>query len=159
MDQELKQGDRMPAFTLPGADGGAVSSETFQGKPMIVYFYPKDNTPGCTKEACGFRDLYQDFENAEAVVVGISKDSPRSHRNFREKHDLPFLLLSDESGEVCERFGVWRLKKNYGRESMGIVRSTFLVDGDGIIVRAYRNVKVEGHVEQVLADLRAMKEE
>ena len=137
-------------FNLPASNGKNVSLEEFTGKNVVLYFYPKDNTPGCSKEACSFRDFHTEFENSDTVILGVSKDSLKKHNNFIEKFDLPFLLLSDEEGEVCELYGVWKLKKNYGREYMGIERSTFIIDKAGEVVKEWRKVKVAGHVEEVL---------
>ena len=137
-------------FNLPASNGTNVSLEEFTGKNVVLYFYPKDNTPGCSKEACSFRDFHTEFENSDTVILGISKDSLKKHNNFIEKFDLPFLLLSDEDGKVCELYGVWKLKKNYGREYMGIERSTFIIGKKGEVVKEWRKVKVAGHVEEVL---------
>lgn len=137
-------------FTLPASNGENITLEDLRGKNVVLYFYPKDSTPGCTKEACAFRDNIQDFEDAETVILGVSKDSMKRHHNFITKNDLPFLLLSDEEGSVCEDYGVWQLKKMAGREYMGIVRSTFLIDKEGNIVKEWRKVKVKDHIEEVL---------
>ena len=144
-------------FRLPASNGNIVSLEEFRGKNVIVYFYPKDNTPGCTTEACSFRDSFEDFQSSETIILGISKDSIKKHNGFIEKHNLPFLLLSDEDGKVCEDYGVWQLKKMMGKEYMGIVRSTFLIDKEGNLVKEWRAVKVNGHIEEVLEFIRGMK--
>ncbi len=149
MEQRLQAGDVAPAFGLANQDGQMVNLKDFAGKRVVLYFYPKDDTPGCTKEACGFRDALPSFADLEAVVLGISKDSVASHKKFAEKYQLPFALLSDEDLEVCKAYGVYQLKKNFGKESWGIVRSTFLIDRDGTVAKAWRNVKVDGHVDQV----------
>lgn len=143
-------------FILPGSNGNNVSLNDFFGKNVVIYFYPKDNTPGCTTEACSFRDNITNFENSETVVLGISKDSVKKHNSFIEKYKLPFLLLSDENGNVCEEYGVWQLKKMMGKEYMGIVRSTFLVNKEGEIVKEWRGVKVNGHIEEVLLALKEL---
>lgn len=137
-------------FILPGSNGKEISLKDFIGKNVILYFYPKDNTPGCTTEACSFRDSMEEFNNKDSVILGISKDSIKKHNSFIEKYELPFLLLSDENGNVCEEYGVWQLKKMMGKEYMGIVRSTFLIDKKGEIVKEWRGVKVNGHIEEVL---------
>lgn len=144
-------------FTLPASNGKGVSLKDFLGKNVILYFYPKDNTPGCTTEACSFRDSMEEFNNNDTVILGVSKDSIKKHNNFIEKYNLPFLLLSDEEGTVCEEYGVWQLKKMMGKEYMGIVRSTFLIDKKGKIVKEWRGVKVDGHIEEVLLALKDLK--
>lgn len=144
-------------FSLLASNGKIVSLEDFKGKNVIVYFYPKDNTPGCTTEACSFRDSFEEFQSSETIILGISKDSIKKHNGFIEKHNLPFLLLSDEDGKVCEDYGVWQLKKMMGKEYMGIVRSTFLIDKDGNLVKEWRAVKVNGHIEEVLEFVKEMK--
>lgn len=151
----VEVGSPAPDFTLPTADGGMVSLLGLRGKKVILYFYPKDDTPGCTKQACGFRDLYPDFTGSEAVVIGVSRDSVASHDKFKAKYDLPFLLASDP-GSVSEAYGVWTEKNMYGKKSMGIERSTFLIDGAGVVRKVWRKVKVDGHVEAVLTAARAL---
>ena len=143
-------------FSLPASNGNVVSLEDFKGKNIIVYFYPKDNTPGCTTEACSFRDSFEEFQSSETIILGISKDSIKKHNGFIEKHNLPFLLLSDEDGKVCEDYGVWQLKKMMGKEYMGIVRSTFLIDKDENLVKEWKAVKVNGHIEEVLEFVKEM---
>ncbi|NMO98071.1 thioredoxin-dependent thiol peroxidase [Paenibacillus lemnae] len=150
METNLETGQTVPDFTLPGSNGEDISLSSFRGKKVVVYFYPKNMTPGCTDEACGFRDAHEELEQKGAVVIGISPDPLKSHSKFIEKYGLPFLLLSDEEHQVSELFGVWQLKKMYGREFEGIVRSTFLIDEEGRLARAWRKVKVAGHVEEVL---------
>ncbi|WP_106768926.1 thioredoxin-dependent thiol peroxidase [Paenibacillus faecalis] len=147
---QVQIGNVVPDFTLPASNGEQVSLSDFRGKKVIVYFYPKNMTPGCTNEACSFRDLYGEIQQAGAVVLGISPDPLKSHHKFIQKHDLPFLLLSDEDHKVSLMFGVWQLKKMYGREFEGIVRSTFLIDEEGKLVKEWRKVKVAGHAEEVL---------
>lgn len=145
---------KAPDFTLPASNGEHVALSQFRGKYVVLYFYPKDMTPGCTTEACEFRDHYEAFNELGAVVVGISPDSLERHNKFIEKHSLPFLLLSDEKQDVAKAYNVWKLKKNFGKEYMGIERSTFLIDPNGHIVKEWRKVKVNGHVEEVLDALK-----
>jgi len=147
----IAEGDRAPAFSLSDQTGAPVSSDDLAGKPYVLYFYPKDDTPGCTTEACGFRDAISDFDGIGVRVVGVSPDSVATHQKFVGKYGLPFTLLSDSARDLASAYGVWALKKLYGRESMGIVRSTFLVDGDGVVRKAWRNVRVAGHVPEVQA--------
>lgn len=142
--------EKAPDFTLPAHDGTEVSLNEFRGRKVVIYFYPKNMTPACTTEACDFRDYSPLFAKYGAVVLGISGDKVASHDKFKAKYELPFPLLSDENHEVCRLFGVWQLKKLYGREYEGIVRSTFLIDEDGKLIREWRGVRVKGHVEQVL---------
>ncbi len=144
-----------PAITLPRDGGGEVSLSDFLGKRVVVYFYPRDDTPGCTTEASEFSAELPAFAAAETVVIGISKDSVKSHDKFRDKHKLGVILLSDETGDVAERYGVWGEKSMYGKTFMGIERSTFLIGPDGRIARIWRKVKVGGHVAEVLAAARA----
>jgi peroxiredoxin Q/BCP len=144
-------GKKAPAFSMATDGGGKVALKDLTGKKVILYFYPKDDTPGCTTEACGFRDNLAKFNKADAVVIGVSKDSPKSHDKFKQKHGLTFALASDEDGSVCEAYGTWIEKSMYGRKYMGIERATFLIDGTGTIRQAWRGVKVPGHVDAVLA--------
>ncbi|MFX4223600.1 MAG: thioredoxin-dependent thiol peroxidase [Thalassobaculum sp.] len=147
----LDVGDKAPDFTMPTDGGGEVSLAKLKGKPVVLYFYPRDDTPGCTKEACGFRDALPDFSGAGGVeIIGVSRDTVAKHDKFKAKYDLPFTLGSDESGAVTEAYGVWVEKSMYGKKSMGIERSTFLIDGEGVIRGVWRKVKVPGHVEEVL---------
>jgi peroxiredoxin Q/BCP len=145
----LKEGDKAPAFTLATDSGESVSLKNLKGKKVVLYFYPKDLTPGCTTEACDFRDSAAALKRAGAVVLGVSRDSVERHRKFKEKHKLNFPLLSDETGEVCEAYGVWQEKSLYGRKFMGIVRTTFVIGADGKISRIFQKVKVAGHVSAV----------
>ncbi|MFO7291780.1 MAG: thioredoxin-dependent thiol peroxidase [Acidimicrobiia bacterium] len=140
-------------FSLPDQDGRTVSSEDYAGKRLIMFFYPKAMTPGCTAEACDFRDSYDDLLAAGYEIVGVSPDPPERNAEFREKEGLPFPLLSDEDHSLAESLGVWGKKKNYGKEYEGIIRSTFVIGPDGEIERAYRNVKATGHVAQIKQDL------
>ena len=151
-----KIGNKAPAFKMPTDGGGTVALKDFKGKKVILYFYPKDDTPGCTKEACGFRDSLPNFKKVKATVIGVSKDSVGSHDKFKAKYDLPFTLASDEDGKVCTAYGVWKEKNMYGRKYMGIERSTFLIDEDGKLRAEWRKVKVPGHVEDVLAAVKEL---
>lgn len=146
----LEVGDKAPNFNLPTDGGGSISLKDLKGETVILYFYPKDDTPGCTKEACGFRDALPDFSKAKAKVIGVSKDPVKKHDKFKDKYDLTFPLASDEDGAVCEDYGAWVEKSMYGRKYMGIDRSTFLIDGKGVIRGIWRKVKVPGHVDEVL---------
>lgn len=149
----LKQGDKAPKFELKNADEINISLDDFKGKNVILYFYPKDNTPGCTTEACEFSQNYDEFIKNDTIIVGISPDNAKSHVNFTQKHSLKHILLSDEDHEVAKAYGVWQVRKNYGKEYLGIVRTTFLIDKNGCITKVYKNVKAAGHAVSVLADL------
>lgn len=153
---ELKVGDKAPGFDLEASTGGRVTLEGLKGKTVVLYFYPKDSTPGCTTEACDFRDLRAEFEAVGALILGVSRDSLSSHGRFAEKHGLDFPLLSDPEGEVCAAYGVYKEKSQYGRTFMGIERTTFLIDGEGIIRKVYPKVKVNAHADAVLADVKGM---
>mgnify|MGYP003742207553 FL=1 len=146
-----------PTFTLPNAQWEPISLEDYRGKKVVLYFYPKDSTPGCTTEACDFRDATQAFEENNTVILGVSADSQKRHQNFIAKYELPFQLLSDVDHEVCEQYGVWQLKKNYGKEYYGIVRSTFLIDESSEIVKEWRSVKVKDHVAEALQYVQEQK--
>lgn len=150
----LKEGSKAPAFTLPNEKGKKVSLKDFEGKKVVLYFYPKDMTSGCTKEACDFRDAHPDFKKIKAVVLGISPDSIDSHKKFAEKYELPFTLLSDENKKVLEKYGVWKEKSMYGRKYMGVERTTIIIDEKGKIQKIFPKVKVKGHVDEVLEELR-----
>lgn len=147
----LAEGDTAPGFDLPTDGGGRLRSSDLEGKPYVIYFYPKDDTPGCTQEAIGFSGVHDRFQAAGVTVIGVSKDSVASHDKFKRKHGLAFPLASDEAGGLAEAYGVWVEKSMYGKTYMGIERSTFLVGPDGRIARAWRKVSVPGHVEEVLA--------
>jgi peroxiredoxin Q/BCP len=147
----LGEGDRVPDVKLTGMDGAAVSPADFRGQKLVLYFYPKDDTTGCTREAQDFTALADAFEEAGTWILGVSKDSPAKHRKFTDKYGLKVRLASDEDGAVCEAFGTWIEKSLYGRKYMGIDRATFLIHRDGTIARIWRKVKVPGHAEQVLA--------
>lgn len=149
-------GDIAPDFTLARDGGGEVTLSALRPGPVVVYFYPRDDTSGCTKEAIAFTGLAEDFAAAGATVLGISKDSVAKHERFRDKHGLKVALLSDEQGQVCEAYGAWKEKSMYGKTFMGIERSTYLVDGEGRIARAWPKVKVAGHAEEVLEAVRAL---
>jgi peroxiredoxin Q/BCP len=153
--KSLQEGDAAPSFTLESDTGEKVSLKDFKGKKVVLYFYPKDMTPGCTQEACDFRDSFARIKKSDAVVLGVSKDSVTSHQKFKTKHDLPFPLLSDSDGKVCELYGVWQEKSLYGKKFMGIVRSTFVIDEKGKILRSFPKVKVNGHVDEILAVLKS----
>lgn len=146
----LDIGTKAPSFSLPDQDGNMRSLEEFRGKKVILYFYPKDNTPGCTKQACAFEERYPQFLERGAVVVGVSKDSVASHKKFQEKYNLPFVLLSDTGLEVLQAYDVWKEKNNYGKISMGIVRTTYLINEDGIIEKAFGKVKAAENPQQML---------
>lgn len=149
----LEKGDEAPAFELENVDGVKINLKDFAGKKVILYFYPKDNTPGCTTEACEFSAAYDDFIADGAVIVGVSPDSVKSHANFAQKQNLKHILLSDPNKEVASLYGVWQVKKNYGKEYLGIVRSTFVIDESGKILKIYKSVKAKDHAAKVLADL------
>jgi peroxiredoxin Q/BCP len=149
-------GKPAPTFSKPTDGGGTLSLADLKGRKVILYFYPKDDTPGCTKEACGFRDALPDFGKADAEVIGVSKDSAAKHDKFKAKYDLPFTLVSDEDGEICEAYGTWVEKSMYGKKYMGIDRATFLIDEQGVIRQVWRKVKVPGHVEEVLEAARSL---
>jgi len=152
-EEQIGVGRPVPDFALPASDGTVMRLSDFRGKPVVLYFYPKDMTPTCTQESCDFRDFHPEFKKRGAVVLGISPDSVRSHGKFIARHELPFLLLADEDHRVCEMFGVWKLKKLYGREYMGVERSTFLIGADGRLAAEWRKVRVKNHVQQVLEKL------
>jgi peroxiredoxin Q/BCP len=146
----LSIGTKAPDFTLPDQNGEKHSLSDYRGKKVILYFYPKDNTSGCTKQACGFSDRYPQFREKDAVILGVSKDSVASHKKFEEKYGLPFTLLSDTELEVIKAYDVWKEKKNYGKVSMGVVRTTYLIDEDGIIIRAMDKVKAADNPQEML---------
>ena len=152
----LQEGDRAPDFELPTDGGLTLASASLAGTPYVVYFYPKDNTPGCTTEACDFRDSFARVQAAGAQVVGVSSDSVKRHDNFKAKYELPFPLVADVDRVLHQAYGTWGLKKNYGREYEGTFRSTFLVDADGVIRKAWPKVRVKGHVDQVLEALEGL---
>ena len=149
----LEVGVKAPDFTLPDQNGDLHSLSEYKGKKIILYFYPKDNTPGCTKQACGFAERYPQFIEKGAVVLGISKDSVASHKKFEEKYGLPFTILSDPELKVIQAYDVWQEKKNYGKTYMGVVRTTYLIDEEGKIVKAFDKVKAADNPEQMLGEL------
>ena len=149
-------GDAMPDLALEGADGTTVRASDFHGRKLVVFFYPKDDTPGCTVENIDFSTLAGDFEKAGTWILGVSKDDPKKHQKFTEKYELKVSLASDMDGSVCEAFGTWGEKSLYGRKYMGIERATFLIDRDGTVARVWRKVKVPGHAEEVLAAAREL---
>jgi peroxiredoxin Q/BCP len=143
-----------PDFQLPDETGSLHKLSDYRGKYVILYFYPKDDTPGCTTEACGFRDDYTLYQAAGAVVLGVSPDAPKSHIKFKLKYNLPYTLLSDVDHAVCEQYGVWGLKKSMGREYKGVFRTTFIISPDGVIQKVFENVKPDGHSSQILAEIK-----
>jgi len=153
MSDWVEEGETAPDFTLPADDGRQVKLSDLRGKPVVLYFYPQDDTPGCTKEACAFRDRSQELKAKGAVVLGVSPDDVESHGQFRDKYSLNFPLLADAGHQVAERYGAWREKNMYGKVSMGIQRSTFLIDGDGKVRKVWKKVNVDGHDEAVLQAL------
>lgn len=150
LELTLKEGDKAPGFTSDTNGGGRVSLSDYSGKPVVLYFYPKDDTPGCTIQACGIRDAWNDFQQSGAVVLGVSVDSIKKHDKFIDKYDLPFTLLADTQKKIVQDYGVWGLKKFMGREYMGIHRVTFLIDGEGVIRRIWPKVKPDQHAADVL---------
>ena len=149
----LEVGTKAPAFTLPDKDGNPVSLSDFAGKKVVLYFYPKDNTPGCTRQACAFAAAYADFKTMDVAVIGVSKDSTASHQRFAEKHGLPFLLLSDPELTAIQAYGVWQEKKLYGKVSMGVVRTTFIIDEQGMIEKVMPKVKPDTNAAEILTYL------
>ena len=156
MGDWIEPGQRAPAFTLTADDGAKVRLSDLKGQPVVVYFYPRDDTPGCTREACAFRDQKVALKKLGAAVLGISADSIESHGKFRDKYGLNFPLLADTDHKVAEKYGAWREKNMYGKKSLGIQRSTFLIDADGKVAKVWKAVKVDGHDEQVLEALREL---
>ena len=150
-------GDKAPGFALPADGGGEISLKDFKGKTVVLYFYPKDDTSGCTAEACAFRDALPDFAKVKAEIVGVSRDPVASHDKFKQKFNLPFPLAADEDGTVCQAYGVWVEKSMYGRKYMGIERATFLIDAKGVVRKVWRKVKVPGHAEDVLEAAQTLK--
>ena len=152
----LTPGTPAPDFTLPDQSGNPVRLSDFRGKTVVLYFYPKDNTPGCTRQACAFAAAYEDFKTLDAVVIGVSKDSEASHRKFAEKYGLPFILLSDPELKAIQAYGVWQEKKNYGKVSMGVVRSTFIIDEKGFIEKVMPKVKPDTNAAEILTYLKSV---
>jgi peroxiredoxin Q/BCP len=157
MSDWAEEGSRAPAFSLKSSDGTTIRLASLKGKPVVVYFYPKDDTPGCTREACAFRDRSSELVALGAVVLGISPDDVESHQRFTQKFQLNFPLLADTDHSVAEKFGAWREKNMYGKKSMGIQRSTFLISADGVIVKVWKKVSVDGHDQQVIDALQALQ--
>ena len=153
MDDWLEVGKKAPDFTLPADDGAKVKLSQLRGAPVVLYFYPRDDTPGCTREACAYRDRKGELSKLGATVLGVSTDTVESHVKFRDKHGLNFPLLADTQHKVAEKYGAWREKTRFGKKSMGIQRSTFLIDAEGVVRKVWKSVKVDGHDEQVLAAL------
>ena len=153
----LSVGDKAPNFTLPDQQGQEHTLSAYTGSPVVLYFYPKDHTSGCTTQACGFRDDYSAYEQAGVTILGVSPDSPKTHTNFITKHDLPFTLLADTEREVLKLYGAWGLKKMYGREYEGVLRTTFLIGADGKIAKIYEKVKPAAHSAEILTDLKEME--
>lgn len=146
----LEAGVKAPDFKLQDKDGNTVSLSDFKNRKVVLYFYPRDNTPGCTKQACSFRDSYEEFTSKDVVVIGISKDSVKSHEKFAQKNELPFILLSDPDLQAIQAYDVWQEKKLYGKVSMGVVRTTYIIDGNGIIEKVYNKVKTDKNVGEIL---------
>lgn len=157
MGDWIEEGKKAPAFTLTADDGSKVRLSELAGSPVVLYFYPKDDTPGCTREACAFRDQKAKLKKLGAVVLGVSADSVESHVKFRDKYKLNFPLLADTDHKIAEKYGAWREKNMYGKKSMGIQRSTFLIDGKGKVAKLWKRVKVDGHDEQVLEVLKQLE--
>lgn len=149
-------GDKAPDFTLPTDGNGTVTLSQIRGSKVVIYFYPRDDTPGCTTEACGFRDAFPEFSKAGAIIIGVSRDTVASHDRFKTKYELPFILGSDKDGKICELFGVWVEKSMYGRKYLGIERATFLIDKQGVVRGIWRKVKIPGHSAAVLAAAQAL---
>ncbi|OYP32373.1 thioredoxin-dependent thiol peroxidase [Rhodopirellula sp. MGV] len=156
MAEWLEPGTKAPAFTLKDHEGNKVKLSDLKGNPVVLYFYPKDDTPGCTKEACAFRDRYDEMKTLGAQLFGVSADSAESHAAFRDKYELPFPLLVDEKHTMMEKYGAWREKNMYGKKSMGIQRSTYLIDADGKIAKVWKRVQVDGHDQKVIEALTAL---
>jgi len=153
----VEVGKQAPDFALNNQDSEKTSLADFRGKNVVLYFYPKDMTPGCTTQACDFRDHYERFKDTNTVILGVSPDPVERHQKFIEKYDLPFHLLADEDNKVAKQYGVWQLKKNFGREYYGIVRSTFIIDEKGILREEMRNIRVKGHVDRALKAIKAIE--
>ncbi len=158
LEDGLEIGVTAPEFCVPNQDEEEICLRDIKGSWIILYFYPKDNTPGCTTQACGFTEALPNFEALDAMILGVSPDSPKKHRNFIEKKSLKITLLSDEEKELCGAYGVWQLKKFMGKEYMGVVRSTFIINPEGVIAAQWSKVKVKGHVEEVESTLKSLQE-
>jgi thioredoxin-dependent peroxiredoxin len=153
----VEEGKPAPDFTLADQQGKKVTLSKLKGSPVVLYFYPKDDTPGCTKEACAFRDEFADYKKAGAVILGVSPDDTKSHKKFAEKFDLPFTLLADPEKQACEAYGVWKEKSMYGRKYMGVERTTFVIDKKGVVAKIFPKVKVDGHSAEVLEAIKRSK--
>jgi len=156
MGDWVEVGKKAPDFTLPSDEGGKLKLSSLRGTPVVLYFYPRDDTPGCTREACAFRDRKGELAQMGAAVLGVSTDSVDSHEKFRDKFSLNFPLLADTEHKVAEKYGAWREKVRFGKKSMGVQRSTFLIDAEGVVRKVWKSVKVDGHDEQVIAALKAL---
>jgi len=154
----LTTGSTLPDLNLPATDGQTIALGAFRGRQLVLFFYPKANTPGCTREGQDFRDLHQDFDKADTSILGVSRDSVKAQQNFKDKQTFPYALLSDQDETLCQAFGVIKEKNMYGKKVMGVERSTFLVGADGVIKQAWRGVKVEGHAQAVLDAARALRD-
>lgn len=157
MGDWVETGRKAPDFTLPADDGTKVKLSELRGNPVVLYFYPRDDTPGCTREACAFRDRKSQLSRLGATVLGVSSDDVESHRKFREKYKLNFTLLADTQHKVAEKYGAWREKVRFGKKSMGIQRSTFLIDPDGVVQKVWKSVRVDGHDDQVIKELKSLQ--
>lgn len=157
MGQWVEEGDKAPDFSLPADDGDKVKLSSLRGQPVVLYFYPRDNTPGCTREACAFRDRSKELTKLGAVVLGVSTDGVESHGKFRDKFELNFPLLADTEHKVAEKYGAWTEKNMYGKKSMGIQRSTFVIDAAGVVRKVWKKVSVDGHDQQVIDELKTLK--
>jgi peroxiredoxin Q/BCP len=156
MSEWIEEGKKAPAFTLKDDSGNRVRLSDLKGKPVVLYFYPRDDTPGCTKEACSLRDRYAEIKKLNVHLFGISTDSAESHAKFRKKYDLPFPLLVDDKNEVAEKYGAWQEKNMYGKKSMGIQRSTYILDAQGKVAKLFKRVKVDGHDQEIIDALKAL---
>ncbi len=156
MSDWIEEGTKAPDFTLPADDGAKIKLSALKGQPVVLYFYPRDDTPGCTRQACAFRDQQAPLKKLGAKVLGVSTDDVASHVKFRDKYELNFPLLADADHKVAEKYGAWREKNMYGKKSMGIQRCTFLIDAEGVVRKVWKKVSVDGHDEQVLAALKAL---
>jgi thioredoxin-dependent peroxiredoxin len=152
----IQEGKKAPEFSLPSSEGKEIALKDYAGKKVVLYFYPKDDTPGCTKEACSFRDFRKDFDKQGAVILGVSADSVESHDKFIQKFKLPFTLISDESKDMIKKYGVWKEKSMYGKKYMGIERTTVLIDKEGVVRKIFPKVKVDAHTDEVLEALKSM---
>jgi thioredoxin-dependent peroxiredoxin len=155
----LKEGQKAPSFSSVDQNGNTISLKDYKGKNVVLYFYPKDDTPGCTKQACNFRDELPSFKNLDAVILGVSADSSKSHKQFSGKYNLPFTLVADEDKKIIEDYGVWKQKSMFGKKYMGIERTTFIIDGEGVIRKIFPKVKVDNHNREVMDVLKELSKE